>query len=92
MAANNQKKFINELIERAKIAVIKKDCGATTTIRRWLESWGPDSYDDKNYRIKLFVLEGSPARGYVIANYYTNSAIAFDGFDKKIKTFKEHLF
>ncbi|MCK9616157.1 MAG: hypothetical protein M0R48_11815 [Candidatus Omnitrophica bacterium] len=37
--------------------------------RAWLESSPLDSYEDESYRVKLFVLEGSPCKGYVLADY-----------------------
>ncbi|KAA0243658.1 MAG: hypothetical protein DYG83_13270 [Candidatus Brocadia sp. AMX2] len=45
--------------------------------RKWLES-SLDSYNDESYRVSLLVLEGSPAKGYIIANYGTRQVIAFD--------------
>jgi len=37
--------------------------------RAWLESNPLDSYESDAFRVKIFVLEGSPCKGYVVADY-----------------------
>jgi len=80
---------IEENIKKAKLAVIKKYEGEEKTERKWIELTA-DSYNEKSYRIALFVLEGSPAKGYVIANYGRKIVMAFSVDDKKIKTYTEY--
>jgi hypothetical protein len=74
---------IEEFIEKCKQAVIKDYEGKETTDRPWLEAH-VDSYGSAKYRIQVFVLEGSPAKGYVVANYGHTRVQAFDGRGKKL--------
>lgn len=84
-------KGVDELIEEAKQIVIKKYEHKDTTKRKWLEA-NLDSYENPNHRIRVLVLEGSPAKGYIIANYGTARVTAFDVYDKKLKGLTpEHL-
>ncbi len=74
----------DEQIELAKIAVASAHAGKRLCERRWLSSC-VDSYGCGSYRVVLYVLEGSPAKGYVIANYGTHQIFAFDGRGRRIK-------
>ena len=38
--------------------------------RRWLEATPEYSYNDDRYMVKIFVLEGSPPKGYIVADYF----------------------
>ncbi len=52
--------------------------------RRWLEAEPPYSYGDEKYKVQLFILEGSPPKGFVLADFRTGAVIALDGgFDRK---------
>ena len=77
---------MKEAIESAKAAVVKSYEGNRPTGRKWLKAH-VDSYKNKDYRIELFVLEGSPAKGFVIADYGHNCAMAFNAWGRKIRTF-----
>lgn len=59
---------MNSAIEKAKRKV-EQAYGTVPGTREWLESSPIDSYEDDSYRVKLFVLEGSPCKGYVLADY-----------------------
>ena len=52
-------------IERAKKWVEKE---YPSSGRKWLETQ-VNSYDSPSYKVKIFVYEGSPAKGVVIASY-----------------------
>ncbi|GIK23660.1 MAG: hypothetical protein BroJett005_30740 [Ignavibacteriota bacterium] len=76
---------MEQLIEQAKRLIEKKfDPG-----RKWLEA-SLDSYNADSNRVTLFVLEGSPAKGYIIANYGTKQVIAFDYYGRKRRTYSLH--
>jgi hypothetical protein len=36
--------------------------------RKWLVGVAPDSYTNERYRVEIHVLEGSPAKGYVVVS------------------------
>lgn len=74
---------MEELIEQAKKLIERR----SESDRRWLEA-SLDSYDDKSHRVSLIVQEGSPAKGYIIANYGTEQVIAFDYDGTKLKTYR----
>jgi hypothetical protein len=78
---------MEDLIEMAKLRVIKAYERRTETKRRWLTA-ELDSYDDPAYRIQIFVLEGSPAKGYVIADYGRGVVKAFDAWHKCLYTYR----
>ena len=66
----NERKTLkmNSAIEKAKRKV-EQAYHTEQGQRAWLESSPLDSYEDELYRVKLFVLEGSPCKGYVLADY-----------------------
>lgn len=76
--------LMQETIEKAKERVMAKynDYGRT-----WLEGKIPDSYNDPEYKVSLFVLAGSPPRGYVLADYNTGIVIAFGFSLKRLYTY-----
>lgn len=55
----------NNLIEKAKAKCEENQAGNHK--RAWLESTPPDSYQDPQYRVRLFVLQGSSPKGYVLS-------------------------
>jgi hypothetical protein len=71
--------------------VIKAYEHKDSTERKWLEA-NLDSYESPDHRIRVLVLEGSPAKGYVIVNYGTETVLAFDVFDKKLKELRLRPF
>jgi len=83
--------LLEELIESAKKKVIRAYEGTEETSRAWLEC-SLDSYKTKSYRIRVLVLEGSPVKGYIIANYGTGVVTAFTVHDKKIATMRISLY
>ena len=46
--------------------------------RRWLKSVPKDSYDEKRYRVELWVLDGSPVKQIVIINHNSHEIYCFD--------------
>ena len=60
--------LMNAAIEKAKRKV-EQAYHCSPGQRTWLESNPLDSYGCDSFRVKLFVLEGSPCKGYVIADY-----------------------
>ena len=47
--------------------------------RRWLKSIPEDSYGDSNYRIELWVLEGSPAKEVALIDHGHGTIICHSG-------------
>jgi hypothetical protein len=76
----NVDKYMEIMIEWAKNALLKHNTG-----RKWLECSPPDSYSESEYKIRVFVLEGSPPRGIVVANYGVRKVKAFDSDMYQIK-------
>ena len=54
------------LIEKAKRRVELTYGGVK---RKWLVAKPENSYDSNMYSVKLLVLEGSPPKGYILADY-----------------------
>lgn len=75
---------IDKLIEKAKNKVIQAYEHKENTQRKWLTAY-VDSYSDKDYRIEILVLEGSPAKGVVLINYGRNFVLAIDAWGKVTK-------
>lgn len=46
--------------------------------REWLKATPKDSYGNKDYRVELWVLEGSPAKQIVIINHAMNQIYCFN--------------
>ena len=51
--------------------------------RPWLKT-NLDSYQSESNRVTLYVLEGSPCKGYVIVNYGSKYIRAFNAWNKQI--------
>lgn len=65
-------------IERAKEKVIRShDRPGVNVERDWIVA-NLDSYRQADQRVAVFVREGSPAKGYVIANYGHRTVTAFN--------------
>ena len=79
-----EKDLLSELIIRAKTLVEKRIPDALD--RHWLRAL-VKCYDNPEHGITLYVLEGSPPRGYVIVNHATKRVIAYDAADAHIKTY-----
>ena len=69
--------MMDKLIEKAKQCVEG----------RWPDG-NQNSYGDSAWRVRLFVLQGSPPKGFVLANYGTYTVKAFDSLMKHIYTFQ----
>lgn len=73
-----------ELIEKAKLRVMRAyDPYDPPTPRKWLTA-NLDSYGDSAFRVSIMVLEGSPAKGYVIADYGRATVQAVDAWGKRL--------
>lgn len=83
MIESNTKKNMDKLVEQAKLKVIRDYEDKEITDRKWLES-KLDSYGSDYYRIQIFVLEGSPKKGVVIADYGSHLVMGFNSGWKKI--------
>ncbi len=49
--------------------------------RKWIEASPPDSNQSSDYRITIYVREGSPPKGIVIADYGHGVVMAFNAWD-----------
>lgn len=77
--------IMEKVIGRAKEAV-ENNYGDRYGGRLWLDT-SLDSYASEHNRMRLLVFEGSPAKGYVVANYATGIVRAYDAWDKRIATY-----
>ena len=75
--------IMKKLIDKAKLSVIRSWEQKDTTDREWLEA-NLDSYENDSSRVKILVLEGSPAKGIVLANYGINEVSAIDGLGRHL--------
>ena len=81
---------IEDLIAKAKNHVRKSFAGDLDGTREWLEAEPPHSYGDEQDRVRLWVLEGSPPKGYVLADYRTGAVVALDGGFSRKKVYRRH--
>jgi hypothetical protein len=73
---------MEDAIERAKNKVIKAyDMPGSYVERAWIAA-NADSYREVRQRVAIFVREGSPPKGYVIANYGHCTVMAFSVYDE----------
>jgi len=75
---------LKELIDKAK-EKIEQNYGEQPD-RRWLEAHA-DSYENPNYRIQIFVWEGSNAKGYLVINHGTGRIRAYGVNDNLLWTY-----
>ena len=68
MTSDWKDNLMDVAIEKAKRKV-EQAYHCSPSQRAWIESNPLDSYEDDTFRVKLFVLEGSPCKGYIIADY-----------------------
>jgi hypothetical protein len=67
-------KEILNLIEHAKHRVEQEFGGVK---RDWLEAEPRHSYSSGGYKVKVFVLEGSPPKGYILVDFCWGIVKAF---------------
>lgn len=83
------KKSMEKEINRAK-KMLEVGHGDTGT-HRWLEATPEHSLGKEEHMVKIFVLEGSPPKGYIFADYTYGLVKAMRGTDMRtIKTFKAY--
>ena len=58
--------------------------------RQWLRIGHADSYNGESNRIEAWLLEGSPARGFILFRVGEGTAYRLSGYAKLLKTF--HAF
>ena len=75
---------MSNAIKKAKIRV-EKAYGMRVSDRKWLQTIPIDSYSDPCYRIEIYVLEGSPCKGYVIADYGRRYVRPINAWGKPLK-------
>lgn len=78
---------MEKLIEGAK-QLVEKWCGCHLGDRQWLEAEPPCSYGNRSYRVRLFVLEGSPPKGYILADYVNRIVKVFGVSFRSTKTLR----
>jgi hypothetical protein len=79
------------LVVKAK-RLVERWYGCQPGDRRWLESQPPHSYSSSDYRVRLYVLEGSPPKGYVVASYSIGVVRALNHSFSKSSTFRLHAW
>lgn len=55
--------------------------------RRWLRIGQADSYDGATNRVEAWLLEGSPARGFILFLIGTGTIYRLGGDGRRLKTF-----
>ena len=59
--------------------------------RKWIFGNPPDSYGDPEYRVAVYVLEGSPPRGTVLADYAHGIVKCWSASYRNSRTFRVSL-
>ena len=80
-----REKVMDIFIEKAKKLVERGE----KVEREWLEAEPPNSYSSSDYRVRLFVLEGSPPKGYVLADYASGVVRAFGLSLRALYTYRD---
>lgn len=79
-----KEEIMEQLINEAKKLVVRRaDDGSE---RKWLET-EVVPYGSPSEKVRFLVLEGSPARGYIIANYGMEKVTAFGCDGTRLKTY-----
>lgn len=95
MDLEDAKKLMEYTINRAKNSLGEGEIRLYGEERRhWLEA-SLICKDDESYTVKLFVLEGTPPKGYILADYSSGIVKVFSGSGEgvmTIKTFKVYKF
>ena len=82
------KKLMDDEINRSKRLLV---IGSGIEAPVWLDATPEHSFGKEEHMVKLFVLEGSPPRGYILADYTYGLVRTLRGTDMKtIKTFKAY--
>lgn len=82
------KKSMETEINRAKKLLT---VGAGIETPRWLEATPEHSFGKEEHMVTIFVLEGSPPKGYIFADYTHGLVKTLRGTDlRTIKTFKAY--
>ena len=83
------KKSMENEIGRAK-KMLEVGYGSTGT-PRWLEATPEHSFGKEEHMVRIFVLEGSPPKGYIFADYTYGLVKTMRGTDlRTIKTFRAY--
>lgn len=82
------KKLMENEINRAKKLLT---VGSDIETPRWLEATPEHSFGEEKHMVRIFVLEGSPPKGYILADYTYGLVKTLRGTDlRTIKTFKAY--
>lgn len=82
------KKLMEDEINRAKKLLT---IGRGIESPRWLEATPEHSFGKEEHMVKVFVLEGSPPKGYIFADYTYGLVKTLRGTDlRTIKTFRAY--
>lgn len=82
------KKLMESEINRAKKLLI---IGPGIETPRWLEAIPEHSFGKEEHMVRIIVLEGSPPKGYIIADYTHGLVKILRGVDlRTLKTFKAY--
>lgn len=77
---------MNELLLKAQRFLTSRAGGGD---RRFLYAVPLDSYDEKHYRMEFYVLEGSPPKGFIVADHASRQVSAYDGAGTLLKVFQD---
>lgn len=82
------KKLMEDEINRAK-KLLTISAGLET--HKWLEATPEHSFGKEEHMVRILVLEGSPPKGYILADYTYGLIKTLRGTDlRTIKTFKAY--
>ncbi len=80
----NKDRLMDELVEKAKKAVVRAWEGRETTERRWHTISFVPYGNMREQRLEIHILVGTPVKGFVVANYGLGVVTAYDWNQKQL--------
>jgi len=83
----NKEGIMDELVAKAKKAVVRAWEGRETTERRWHTISFIPYGNMREQRLEIHILVGTPVKGFVVANYGLGVVTAYDWNQKQIRRY-----
>ncbi len=82
-----REKLINDALDKA-IALVEENCGCNHGERPWNEAIVRSKHNNDEYDVRLFVLDGSPPKGYITVDCAHGIVRSYGMDSKLLKSYK----